>query len=179
MFVYMLVGAIVDRCDPKRVMLTRESGRGIAIAIVVVKRALGRPRMHLLILATVAKEVLEVFSSRQRTPEGEGRMSRQMRRPLYVTQEFEVSPSHEPAVLISERELERIIERLEDCKPAGWADLWLAGVGAGVAVALGAFVVALTLPATLSGIRGRSLGAYRDWDRRPDPLPSRLSRSAP
>ena len=45
-------------------------------------------------------------------------------------------PSHEPAVLISERELERIIERLEDCKPAGWGDLWLAGVGAGVALVL-------------------------------------------
>ena len=72
---------------------------------------------------------------------------------LYVTQQLDVSPSHEPAVLITVRELERIIERVDDCKPSGWADLWLAWLGVGAALAVGAFVVALTLPGSSSGTR--------------------------
>ncbi len=44
--------------------------------------------------------------------------------PVYVTQQFEVSLSNEPAVLISVRELERIIQRLDDYQRHGWTDLW-------------------------------------------------------
>jgi hypothetical protein len=36
---------------------------------------------------------------------------------------------------------------------AGWAELWLAGVGAGVAVAIGALVGAVALPGAMSGTR--------------------------
>jgi len=48
------------------------------------------------------------------------------------------------------REYERLIERLEACKPKGWADLWLTGVGVGAALAVGALVGALTLASGLS-----------------------------
>jgi hypothetical protein len=56
-------------------------------------------------------------------------------------------------VVISMREYERIIERLDGCKRGGLSDLWLAGVGVGGALAVGAFVGALTLPTASSGIR--------------------------
>ena len=39
------------------------------------------------------------------------------------------------------------------CKPSGWADLWLTGVGAGAALAVGALVGALTLPSNLPGTK--------------------------
>ena len=48
---------------------------------------------------------------------------------------------------------ERLIERLDACKPGGWADLWLYGAGAGAALATAALVGVLTLPSTLSGTR--------------------------
>jgi hypothetical protein len=63
MLVYIPAGAVVDRCDPKRVMLVSEVGRGIAIGFVVVKLALGRPSVSVLILAMVAEEILEIFST--------------------------------------------------------------------------------------------------------------------
>ncbi len=53
-------------------------------------------------------------------------------------------------MVISVRDYDRLIERLDGCKPRGWADLWLAGVGAGAALAAAALVGALTLPGTLS-----------------------------
>jgi hypothetical protein len=73
--------------------------------------------------------------------------------PVYVNQRYFVSQSQEPGVLISMREYDRLIERLDGCKPDGWADLWLAGVGGGVTLAVGALVGALTLPASLLGAR--------------------------
>lgn len=72
---------------------------------------------------------------------------------VYVNQRYSVSQSQEPGVLISVRDYDRLIERLDGCKPDGWADLWLAGVGGGVALAVGALVGALTLPASLSAAR--------------------------
>jgi hypothetical protein len=80
-------------------------------------------------------------------------MSRQLQGPVYVTQRYAVSQGQEPAVVISMREYQRIIERLDGCKRGGWADLWLAGVGVGAALAVGALVGALTLPITSSGVR--------------------------
>jgi hypothetical protein len=70
-----------------------------------------------------------------------------------VTQRYTVAQAEEPAVMISIREYDRLIERLDACTHRGWADLWLAGMGAAVAVATGALVGALTLPAAMSGTR--------------------------
>lgn len=70
-----------------------------------------------------------------------------------VTQLFTVPQSKEQAVVISVRHYDRLIERLDGCKPGGWGDLWLAGVGAGVALAAAAGVTAATLPATLTGTK--------------------------
>jgi hypothetical protein len=72
--------------------------------------------------------------------------------PVYVAQQFEGSPDPEPVAVIPIRQLDRIIERLDDCKPGGWTDLWLAGLGVGATLALGALVVALSLPSSSSGI---------------------------
>lgn len=70
-----------------------------------------------------------------------------------VTQRYAVAQGEERAVVIAVRDYDRLIERLEGCKPGGWADLWLACVGGAVAVAIGALVGALTLPASMSGTR--------------------------
>ena len=72
---------------------------------------------------------------------------------MRVTWQYVISERREPGVVISVREYERIIERLEGCKPGGWADLWLAGVGVGAALAAGALVGALTLPPNLPGTK--------------------------
>ena len=69
------------------------------------------------------------------------------------TQRYTVMQGEEQAVVIGVRDYNRLIERLDGCKPGGWADLWLAGVGAGVAVAIAALVGALTLPVAMSGTR--------------------------
>jgi hypothetical protein len=52
----------------------------------------------------------------------------------------------EPAVVISKRQYLRLIERLDGCKQRGWAELWLAGAGAGATLAVGALVGIKTLP---------------------------------
>jgi MFS family permease len=65
MLVYVPAGVLVDRWNPRRVMLTSESLRGLVIASVVI--VLLRSRMHVsicyLILAMVAEEILEIFST--------------------------------------------------------------------------------------------------------------------
>jgi MFS family permease len=61
--VYMPAGVLVDRWQPRRVLLASEFGRGIAIAAVVFALLLGRPNLSLLIGAAVIEEILEVFSS--------------------------------------------------------------------------------------------------------------------
>ena len=100
------------------------------------------------------------------------------RRAAVVTQRYTVAQGEEQAVVISIREYNRLIERLEASKQSGWADLWLAGAGAGVAVAMGALVGALTLPGGDVGDQSRALGGYRLRDDRPAPVPIRLFRSA-
>jgi hypothetical protein len=69
------------------------------------------------------------------------------------THRYMVKQGEEQAVVIGVRDYNRLIERLDGCTPGGWADLWLAGVGAGVAVVMGALVGALTLPGAMSGTR--------------------------
>lgn len=72
---------------------------------------------------------------------------------VYINQRYSVQQSQEPGVVISVRDYDRLIERLDGCKPSGWADLWLTGVGAGAALAVGALVGALTLPSSLPGVK--------------------------
>jgi hypothetical protein len=74
-------------------------------------------------------------------------------KPVYVTQRYAVSQSQEPGVVISMRDYDRLIERLDGCKTGGWADLWLFGAGAGAALAAGALVTALTLSVAQSGLK--------------------------
>jgi hypothetical protein len=69
------------------------------------------------------------------------------------TQSYTVQQSNQQAVVISVRQYERLIERLDGCKQGGWGDLWLAGVGAGVALAAAAGVTATTLPKELATTR--------------------------
>ena len=61
--VYMPAGALIDRWDPRRVMLLSEFGRGVAIATVAVTVALGRPTIPQLVVTAVIEEILEVFST--------------------------------------------------------------------------------------------------------------------
>jgi len=76
-----------------------------------------------------------------------------LRKPVYVTKRYAVPQNQEPAVAIGMADYNRLIERLDECKPRGWADLWLAVAGAGVALAVGALVGALTLPVSVSAVR--------------------------
>jgi len=69
------------------------------------------------------------------------------------TQSYTVRQSNQLAVVITVRQYERLIERLDGCKQGGWGDLWLAGVGAGVALAAAAGVTAATLPEALAVTR--------------------------
>jgi MFS family permease len=62
-FVYLPAGALVDRWDPRNAMLVSESGRGVAIGIVVLTVALGHPSVALLIVVAVVEETLGVFSA--------------------------------------------------------------------------------------------------------------------
>ena len=63
--VYVPAGAIVDRLDPRRVMLISETLRGLTVLSVVFSLLLfsERPSIWILILAMVAEEVLEIFST--------------------------------------------------------------------------------------------------------------------
>ena len=62
---YMPAGAIVDRQDPRRVMLVSEISRGVvAILVVVALLIFGRNiSIIFLMLAMFAEEVLEIFST--------------------------------------------------------------------------------------------------------------------
>ncbi len=62
MIIYIPAGAMVDRLDPKRVMLVSEFGRGIAVVFVVISLTTGKPSVCLLIAVMVAEEILEIFS---------------------------------------------------------------------------------------------------------------------
>jgi hypothetical protein len=78
-------------------------------------------------------------------------MSTEPRQSVSVTQRYTVPQGEEPGVVMSTRDLGRLIERLDGCKPGGWGELWLAGVGAGVAAAAAAAAGALTMPSNLAG----------------------------
>jgi hypothetical protein len=70
-----------------------------------------------------------------------------------ITETYLIAQSKERGVVISVRNLERLIERLDACKLRDWADLWLAGIGVGAALAAAALVGVLTLPITLSSAK--------------------------
>jgi MFS family permease len=59
---YIPAGALVDRSNPRRLMLTSELCRGLAIATVVVTLALGEHIIWLLMAVAAIEGVLEVFS---------------------------------------------------------------------------------------------------------------------
>jgi MFS family permease len=65
MLFYIPAGVLVDRWNPRRVMLSSEFLRGIAIASVVVslKMSGANTSILLLIAAMVAEEILEIFST--------------------------------------------------------------------------------------------------------------------
>ena len=61
--VYLPAGALIDRLDPRRVMLWSEFGRGLAVAGVVAMVALHWRSVLWLIVAALVEEILEVFST--------------------------------------------------------------------------------------------------------------------
>lgn len=62
--IYIPAGALVDRMNPRKVMLGSELGRGIAVATVVIALTAHRkPSVSLLIIVMVAEEILEIFST--------------------------------------------------------------------------------------------------------------------
>lgn len=65
MLVYLPAGVLVDRWNPRRVMLISEVLRGLAIASIVVALAMFGTRVNIwfLLLAMVAEEVFEIFST--------------------------------------------------------------------------------------------------------------------
>lgn len=65
MLFYMPAGVLVDHWNPRRVMLASEFLRGVAIASVVITLAIFKMRVNIsfLILAMVAEEILEIFST--------------------------------------------------------------------------------------------------------------------
>jgi len=65
MLVYMPAGVLVDRWDPWRVMLVSEFLRGLVIASVVLSLAIRGDRVSIpfLIVAMIAEEILEIFST--------------------------------------------------------------------------------------------------------------------
>jgi MFS family permease len=62
---YVPAGVIVDRWDPRRVMLVSELLRGLAIASVVLALTMFRAHLNIwfLMLAMVAEEIFEIFST--------------------------------------------------------------------------------------------------------------------
>jgi len=60
---YIPAGALVDHWDPRRTMILSEFGCGTAIATIVIRLAMGRPSILLLVAVVVVDEVLKVFST--------------------------------------------------------------------------------------------------------------------
>src|SRR5580700_9106709 len=61
-FAYIPAGALVDRWNPRQVMLLSELGRGVAICTVAAALTFGKPIVALLMALAVIEGVLEVFS---------------------------------------------------------------------------------------------------------------------
>ena len=59
--VYIPAGALVDRWNPRWTMLASESGRGVAIAIILALLALHRPNVSAIVCCAMVEEILEVF----------------------------------------------------------------------------------------------------------------------
>jgi MFS family permease len=61
--VYIPAGALVEHWEPRRTLLACESGRGVAITVIVVTLAAGELSVSLLVAAVIVEEILEVFST--------------------------------------------------------------------------------------------------------------------
>jgi len=65
MLIYVPAGVLVDRWNPRRVMLCSELMRGLTVATVVIALVVFRfhVNIYFLVLAMVAEEILEIFST--------------------------------------------------------------------------------------------------------------------
>ena len=60
---YVPAGVLVDRWDPRRVMLLSESGRGAVVIVIAVTVAAARPGVWLLVSCAIVEGTLEAFST--------------------------------------------------------------------------------------------------------------------
>jgi MFS family permease len=97
MLVYLPAGVLVDRWNPRRVMLASELLRGLTIASVVIALIVSRMHVNIwfLILAMVAEEILEIFS----TLADRRYLNRVMERDKIVSQQASVEVRAHAAVL--------------------------------------------------------------------------------
>jgi len=97
MLVYIPAGVLVDRWNPRRVMLVSELSRGVAIASVVAALAIFRTHVSIwfLILAMLAEEILEIFS----TLADRRYLNRVIKRDKIVSQQSSVEVRAHAAVL--------------------------------------------------------------------------------
>jgi MFS family permease len=61
--VYIPAGALVDRWNPRWTMLATESGRGVAITIILGMLVFHRPNVSAIVCCAIAEEILEVFAT--------------------------------------------------------------------------------------------------------------------
>ena len=75
-------------------------------------------------------------------------------RSVSISQSLIVEQKDEPAIVITKRQYDRLIQRLDEATPNGWPELWLtgAGVGGGLAAAAIAGVFTLAPTSTARGV---------------------------
>jgi MFS family permease len=61
--VYIPAGALVDRWNPRWIMLVSEFGRGVAITLILGMLAFHRPNMAVIVCCAIAGEILGVFAT--------------------------------------------------------------------------------------------------------------------